>query len=132
MFCSHCGQSISDTARFCPNCGASSSGNDRSAFPTPSDAAPRSRTDEMPPVVYRSRKEKSVALLLCFFLGCWGAHKFYLGEKSSAIIMLVGGLVGLFLLVPLLATAIWSLVELIIIAVMDPETFEAKYNPIER
>ena len=128
MFCSHCGQSISDTARFCPNCGAVSSGGDKFVSSAPSNAVLRSRADEMPPVVYRSRKEKSVALLLCLFLGCWGAHKFYLGEKSLAIIMLVVGLIGLFLFVPLLATAIWSLVDLIIIAVMDPEKFEAKYN----
>lgn len=50
-------------------------------------------------------KQYWIALLLCEFLGIFGAHKFYLGEKKSAVIMLVLTLtfVGVFV------TSLWAL-----------------------
>ncbi len=52
-----------------------------------------------------SPKSRLAAALLCFFLGCFGAHRFYLRKTGTAILMLVtlGG-VGL-----------WALVDLIFI-----------------
>jgi TM2 domain-containing membrane protein YozV len=46
-------------------------------------------------------------LLLCFFLGVFGAHRFYVGKIGTGILMLLtlGGL------------GIWSLIDFIIIAV---------------
>lgn len=35
------------------------------------------------------RKSKLVALLLCIFLGYFGAHRFYLGKTGSAVIYLL-------------------------------------------
>ena len=63
---------------------------------TPSDLAPRaSEPNQLAHVVqaeaYASsmRKETSVAYLLWFFLGEFGAHRFYLGKSGSAIAMLL-------------------------------------------
>lgn len=52
-----------------------------------------------------STKSRLVALLLCWFLGVFGAHRFYVGKNGTAALMLVtlGGL------------GIWALVDLIII-----------------
>ena len=52
-----------------------------------------------------SSKSRLVAALLCFFLGCFGAHRFYLRKTGTAILMLVtlGGL------------GVWALVDLIFI-----------------
>jgi TM2 domain-containing membrane protein YozV len=52
-----------------------------------------------------SPKSRLAAALLCFFLGCFGAHRFYLGKTGTAILMLVtlGGV------------GIWALVDLIFI-----------------
>ena len=42
------------------------------------------------------RKNKWVALLLCFFLGAFGAHKFYEGKILFGVIyLLTGGLLGI-------------------------------------
>lgn len=45
------------------------------------------------------------AMLLCFFLGCFGAHRFYVGKTGTAIlqILTLGGL------------GIWSLVDFILL-----------------
>ena len=57
--------------------------------------------DEM----FASPKSRTVALLLAAFLGVFGAHRFYVGKTSSAVLQLItlGGL------------GIWWLADLIII-----------------
>ena len=52
-----------------------------------------------------SPKSRLAAALLCFFLGVFGAHRFYLRKTWTAILMIVtlGGL------------GIWTLVDLIFI-----------------
>ena len=44
--------------------------------------------------VYYSNKSKLVALLLAFFLGGAGIHRFYLGRKQSGLIMLGLTIIG--------------------------------------
>lgn len=53
-----------------------------------------------------SPKSALIALLLCFFLGAFGAHRFYVGKIKTGVLMLVtlGGL------------GIWALVDLVLIA----------------
>ena len=53
-----------------------------------------------------SSRSRLIALLLCFFLGCFGAHRFYVGKTGTGVLMLLtlGGL------------GIWMLVDLILIA----------------
>ena len=42
------------------------------------------------------KKSKIVALLLCFFLGYLGVHRFYVGKVGTGIIWLfTGGLFGI-------------------------------------
>lgn len=43
-----------------------------------------------------SDKSKVVAVLLSFFLGIFGIHRFYLGRMASGAVMLVMSLVGWF------------------------------------
>jgi TM2 domain-containing membrane protein YozV len=55
----------------------------------------------------KSEKSNTVALLLCFFLGFLGAHRFYVGKIGTGVLMLLtlGGL------------GIWNLIDFIIIIV---------------
>ena len=55
----------------------------------------------------KSEKSNTVALLLCFFLGFLGVHRFYVGKIGTGVLMLItlGGL------------GIWNLIDFIIIVV---------------
>ena len=52
-----------------------------------------------------SDKSNTVALLLCFFIGFLGVHRFYVGKIGTGVLMLLtlGGL------------GIWNLIDFIII-----------------
>ena len=52
-----------------------------------------------------SSKSNVTALLLCFFLGCFGVHRFYVGKVGTGVLQLVtlGGL------------GIWALIDFIMI-----------------
>lgn len=87
QFCRSCGQIISSLAPTCPHCGAPTGVRN-----IPSGASPKSRL---------------VALLLCFFFGIFGVHRFYVGKIGTGILQIVtfGGL------------TIWTLVDFILIIV---------------
>ena len=54
-----------------------------------------------------SPRSRLVALLLCFFFGVFGVHRFYVGKVGTGILQLVtlGG------------CGIWAMIDLILIAV---------------
>ncbi len=85
QYCSGCGATISNRAVACPKCGA----------PTgfrPAGVSPKSRL---------------AAFLLCFFFGCLGIHRFYVGKIGTGVLELLtlGGL------------GIWWFVDTILIIV---------------
>ena len=86
--CQYCHQTVSSQAAVCPNCGqplGARPGGLRTAQPT---GYPKSHT---------------AALLLCFFFGALGLHRFYLGKWVSGLLMLftLGGL-GIWLTIDML------------------------------
>ncbi len=60
-----------------------------------------------PPPPNCSPKSRLVVLLLCWFLGIFGVHRFYVGKVGTGILQLVtiGGL------------GIWALIDLILILI---------------
>ncbi len=65
VFCRGCGKEIHESAPTCPACGA-------------------------PQVAANSSPDKEIlpALLLCFFIGWTGAHRFYVGKVGTGLLML--------------------------------------------
>ena len=64
-------------------------------------------------------KSKTTAVLLCFFLGGLGIHRFYLGQIGYGILYIftLGGFFGL---LPLIDFFVWIL--------SSKESFDDKYN----
>lgn len=56
----------------------------------------------------QGHKTLSTAMLLAVFLGPFGAHRFYMGRRGSATMMLMLAVT----LVGLLVTALWLLIDL--------------------
>ena len=63
----------------------------------------------------KSTKNWWTALLLCWFLGGWGAHRFYAGKTKTAIIQLCVFTFG-----------IWPLIDLVKILMQKFEDNEGK------
>ena len=84
MYCSNCGAEANDNAVVCIKCGC--------ALQKPN---PNNPSDPN-----KSSKDWLVCLLLCFFLGYLGIHRFYVGKTGTGVAqLLTGGLCGLWTLV---------------------------------
>ena len=60
-----------------------------------------------------SDKNRLLALLLAFFFGVFGAHRFYVGKTGTAVAMLLLDMT----LVGFAVTGVWSLIDCIFILV---------------
>lgn len=67
-----------------------------------------------------SDKSRLAAILLAFFLGGFGVHKFYLGQTGQGILYLI----FFWTFIP----AVIAFIEFILYLVMSDETFDEKYN----
>ena len=101
-FCSKCGKETSEDAEFCDSCGASLSNDSPVTINTnqPTQDEPKESTQDEP-------KEWLVTLLLSFFLGVLGIHRFYTGHTG----------IGVAQLLTLGGCGIWAFIDFIIILV---------------
>lgn len=94
MYCKECGKEINDKAVVCPSCGCAIKHNTLS-----------------------TERNKWIALLLWFFLGGFGAHRFYVGDNNGGamyIALLVLGTITLGLLyIPLVILWIIDLIKIL-------------------
>ena len=89
MFCANCGKEVNDKAVVCTHCGCAINGNN----------------------AVTGDKSFLAALLLCIFLGGFGAHRFYTGHTGTAILQLILCITVILCWV----TAIWVIIDLIMI-----------------
>lgn len=59
-----------------------------------------------------SPKSRAAAVLLAWFIGCLGAHRFYVGKPGTGILMIVATVLTLGI-----AGVVWSLIDVITILV---------------
>jgi len=98
-FCKHCGEKILKTAVLCVKCGhqveeLQGSQSQPSIVINNENSNQNTNNVNINSHAMKKPKNKLVALLLCFFLGVFGAHKFYEGKILLGIIYLFT--VGLF------------------------------------
>lgn len=106
VYCRDCGKEISANALACPHCGAQQKITSNSV----------------------TEKNKIVAFLMAWFLGLLGIHKFYLGEHTQGIIIMLMGTVGWLLLFPGIIAACWAFIDGLLYLTSHQKEFDAKYN----
>ena len=82
-------------------------------------------------------KKKGIAFVLAFFLGIFGVHRFYLGQRKLGLLYLVGTIIGIFHIStvhywngpPLfLIPALIGFLDSILFLAMPKAEFDARYN----
>ena len=96
VYCRGCGKEIHETAKSCPHCGATNASSGA------------------------GEKSRIAAALLAFFLGGFGAHKFYLGKIGQGFLYLI----FCWTFIP----AIIAFIEFIIYLCDSDEKFARKYG----
>ena len=95
MYCKECGKEINDKAIICPNCGCSTKRHN----------------------TFSTERNKWIALLLWFFLGGLGAHRFYVGDDGGGamyIALFVLGIITFGLLyIPLVILWVLDLIKIL-------------------
>lgn len=98
MYCRKCGKELPENTNFCPECGAAQNlGNGQI-----------------------SRKSRTVAALLAFFLGYLGIHRFYVGKIGTGVLQILATCcfgVG----------AVWALIDFVIIIFGNFKDGEGRY-----
>ncbi len=109
MFCHRCGKELDDSAVVCPACGVPTSNYQQHQEPA-QVVINNTNVNSVNAMV--SPKSKTVALLLCIFLGALGGHRFYVGKWGTGIIWLCTfGLGGIGWLVDLILIIIGSFTD---------------------
>ena len=96
-FCKHCGGKIPSAAVICTHCGCQVEEMKHTEQPSIviNNANTNTNTNVNAAMGGLRAKNKWVSVLLCFFLGFFGAHKFYEGKIGMGILYLfTGGLFG--------------------------------------
>lgn len=101
-FCQECGEIINEKAEICPKCGV------RQPYTS-------TKTEEQK----KNETKWITTLLLCWFLGVFGVHRFYTGHTAIGVIQLLtfGG------------CGIWALIDFIIIIAGNYK--DANGNPVK-
>ena len=96
-FCKHCGAKIAESAVICVHCGCQVEETKKAEQPSIviNNTNANANTNVNAAMLGIKEKNKWVALILCFFIGFLGAHKFYEGKIGMGVLYLfTAGLFG--------------------------------------
>lgn len=82
-YCSGCGSSIEANTKFCAKCGTATPANGQATTTATVQANMGDQFNQTP-----ETKPWLPTFLLCWFLGAFGGHRFYVGKTGSALGML--------------------------------------------
>jgi TM2 domain-containing membrane protein YozV len=99
IYCTDCGNQFSDKAAACPKCGAPNNGG--YIYVPNTNQRHGSIHDQN-----KSDKDWVTLTVLCFFLGAFGVHYFYVGRVGKGVV---------FLILHWFTCGIWLLIDFIII-----------------
>lgn len=116
-YCKNCGNQIVNGAKFCPSCGVECTSSQKEASVPPTVIYVQSPQQQQ---VYRLEKSKGIALLLCFFLGGFGAHQFYVGNTTQGVFYLLFS----WTCIP----ALISVIDFFVFLCMSESYFHQKYD----
>jgi TM2 domain-containing membrane protein YozV/RNA polymerase subunit RPABC4/transcription elongation factor Spt4 len=147
VFCRNCGKELIETSEICPYCKAKSLAGTNFCLACGTQTEPQAETclkcgAKLTGAIAEeiSSKSRLTVTLLAFFLGAFGAHRFYLHKMRTATLMLLLGIFGIASyvltlailghptfpiwvgivalagLISLLAVAIWALVDFVFVA----------------
>lgn len=91
MFCSNCGKEIDDKAVVCIHCGCATNNQQQ-----------------------KPAKSMLCAVILWLLLGGIGAHRFYLGDTTGGLLMLLC-LLFCWLIIPGIVLVIWWIVDIFLL-----------------
>ena len=105
MFCRNCGTELTGSLEFCTTCGAKPMNGTRFCPWCGAQTTPMTElcvqcgtrvAEELEKKIEWdiSPKSRLATTLLAFFLGGFGAHRFYIGKLETAIVMLFLGIVS--------------------------------------
>jgi hypothetical protein len=111
MYCRNCGNEVSEKAIMCVACGTPPKAGDKYCYNC------KAETNASSPICIKcgvslkgenlDGKDWLTTLLLCFFLGYLGIHRFYTGHTAIGVVQLL----------TLGCCGIWTLIDFIIIIV---------------
>jgi hypothetical protein len=114
MYCRNCGNEVSEKAVMCVACGTPPMAGTKYCYNCKSETAPNATICMKCGVSLKDEhlhpgegKDWLTTLLLCFFLGVFGIHRFYTGHTAIGVVQLLtlGG------------CGIWALIDFIMIIV---------------
>jgi hypothetical protein len=102
-YCENCGAAIDREAVVCPKCGVALGALKEQILREQARKERRGNAENS------SEKSRLVAILLCWFLGVFGVHRFYVGKIGTGILwVLTLGCLGVGVLVDLILIAAGS------------------------